>query len=162
MARWHGVGLRGGLDAVRIGEAVRLERRESGLHFPSRDLLQKTLLLLLAPRLGERDACEHDGREERTGHRDTPHLLEDDDEVDHVEAGAARGLGEDEAHPSEVGHLPPHLPGVPDVVVHHAPDVRHRTFLGEEVPRRLAQHLLLFAEAEIHPVPPIRAAANPG
>src|SRR5262249_5755373 len=37
-------------------------------------------------------------------------------------------------------------------VVHHLADVGHRRLLREEVPRRGAQHLLLFAEPEIHRV----------
>ena len=78
------------------------------------------------------------------------HLLEHDHEVDEVEPGAAVLLGQDEPHPAELGHLLPQLAGEADLVLHHLADEGHGRFLREEVARRAAQHLLLFAEAEIH------------
>src|SRR2546426_12328832 len=52
--------------------------------------------------------------------------------------------------PAEPRHLLPLLVAEAPLVIHHLADVGHGGFLGEEVARRLAEHLLLFAEAEVH------------
>src|SRR5439155_26837587 len=59
------------------------------------------------------------------------------------------------------GHLLPLLVAEAPLVVHHLANVGHGTCLGEEVAGRLAQHLLLFAEAEVHRRP-FSAVGEPG
>src|SRR3972149_6328465 len=81
-------------------------------------------------------------------------LLDEDDEVEVAHADAAVGLGYDEAHPALLRHLRPQLLRVASVVLLHVAHVRLRALLLQEVARELAQHLLLFTQAEVHPLSP--------
>ena len=138
-------------DALRVPARARLELRQRDAQRARCELREQLLLLHRAAALEQRDAAQDHRREERAGLHDAAHLLEDDDQVDEVEARAAVLLGQDEAHPAEPRHLLPLLVAEAPLVLHHLADVGHGAFLGEEVARRLAEHLLLFAEAEVHP-----------
>jgi hypothetical protein len=57
---------------------------------------------------------------------------------------------DDQAGPTELGHLAPLVLGEPALVLHHLAHVGHRALGLEELAHALAQHLLFFAESEIH------------
>ena len=61
--------------------------------------------------------------DERPGHEGAAELLEQDDQVQEAEAGAAVLLGDHEALPALLGHLLPELGAVALLVLFHVADV---------------------------------------
>ena len=83
-------------------------------------------------------------REERAGEERSAHLLLHDDRVDETQAETSGSLRHQQARPTEIDDLAPHLgrdAGV--VVLGHAPHVLVRSLGGEERAHRSAQRLLL-------------------
>src|SRR5205823_9574899 len=80
-------------------------RHPPALHsFPTRRS-SDLLLLRRAAALEEGHAAQDHRREERAGQHDAAHLLEDDGQVDEVEARATVLLGRSEEHTSELQSL---------------------------------------------------------
>ena len=63
---------------------------------------------------------------------------------------AAVPLGEDQAGPSQVDHLPPQPVGVAAGVLFHLPDQCQGALPGQEFLGAVLQHLLDFAQAKVH------------
>src|SRR5207245_301641 len=76
-------------DALRVPARARLELRQRDAQLARRELREQLLLLRRAPALEQRGAAQDHRREERAGQYDAAHLLQDDDQVDEVEARAA-------------------------------------------------------------------------
>src|SRR5439155_6936713 len=119
-------------DALRIPARARLELRQRDAQLARRELREQLLLLRRAAALEQCDAAQDHRREERAGQYDAAHLLEDDDQVDKIEARAAVLLGQDEAHPAEPGHLLPLLVAEAPLVLHHLADVGHGDSLARK------------------------------
>ena len=98
--------------------------------------------------------------DEGTGNERPPELLDEDAEVQVAEAGAAVLLGNHEALPAELGHLLPEVRAVAGLVFFHGPHVFFGALVLEEVARRVADQVLLFAEAQIHRCPSLIRVAE--
>ena len=118
------------------------------------NLAEMRLLLGVGAKLEDRHAAEDDGVEEGRGGEVAAHLLDKHGEVEEAEAVAAVLLGEDHAHPTLAGHFLPEFGRIAEVVFLHGAHDLFRRFLGEKLPRRGLDHLLLFAKTEVHSSPP--------
>ena len=118
------------------------------------DLLEVGVLLGVGAELEDRQAAEDDGVEEGRRGEVAAHLFDEYGEVEEAEAVAAVLLGEDHPHPALAGHFLPQLGRIAEVVFLHGPHDLFGRFLGEKLPRRGLDHLLLFAKTEVHSSPP--------
>src|SRR5204863_9548247 len=114
---------------------------------------QQTLTLRQRAGLAQGDRPEHGAREERPGHERLAALLEDDGHVEERAALAAEVRGDEDAEPSELGERAPAGGIVRVRRLHRGARNRGRILRREELPRRVAQHLLLWGEAEVHASP---------
>ena len=122
------------------------------------DAGQQVLLLLIAAGIQDGEAAEDDGGEVGGRQQGAPHFLNEDGQVEEGAAGAAVLLGEGDAGPAQAGEVAPEVVGVALGVVFQFAHQREGRFLGEELPRRVFQHLLDFAQSHIHK----RAISGPG
>src|SRR2546429_572584 len=106
-------------DALRVQARAGLELRQRDAQLARRELREELLLLRRAAAREEGHAAQDHRREERAGQHDAAHLLEDDGQIDEVEARATVLLGEDEAHPAERSHLLPGLVAEAPLILHH-------------------------------------------
>ena len=124
--------------------------REQPLAFE--ELGQPLALLPLAAAEEQRLAAEQHAGEKRLGRELAAEGLEHDRESGEAHVGAAELLRERDADPTQLGHLPPQLPGEPVGVVRVAecPHTAHGRALRREVGDRLGKKLLIFGEYELH------------
>ena len=85
-------------------------------------------------------------RDEGTGKQRAADFLDEDAEVEVAEAGPAVVLGDHEAVPAEIRHLLPQLGAVALLILFHGADVLFRALVLKELPGRVLQQLLFFAE----------------
>ena len=115
---------------------------------------RKYLLFLLSRAANADGGCaEQHRREEWTGKKRLAHLFDDHARVEEASAHAAEALRDQETEPAEICELFPKLGRVRGLVLHHLANERRRTLGLEELAGALAQHLLFFAEPEVHRVP---------
>ena len=108
--------------------------------------------LLLGVTAGEQQGLggQVDRRGEWGGGEAPAELLGDDAQLEVTEAGAAVGLGDRGAHPAHLAHSAPELRVVRFGPLEDAADAGGGRVLGEELPRLLAQGLLVGREVEVH------------
>ena len=118
------------------------------------------LLVAARPRQGGGD---HVDGEERARRRQPAHLLGDDDGVARRvsrQAAATVRLGHEHGRPAELGRLPPPRRGrSPSGDVVQRADVGERRLALEELPRRVAEELLVLGQLEVHGSPFPRCAS---
>ena len=145
-----------GRSGIHVHNAPRLEtargfrHRQGGDHGAVGDFRQIGFLLLL--RAAEQDGLtrqEH-RREERRRQQRSAHFFQNDGEIDKPQALAAVFFGKCQPEPSEGGHLLPQVGRVTALIFHHLPHEGAGAVLGQEIVRRLPQHVLLIAETKIH------------
>ena len=78
------------------------------------------------------------------------HLLLHDDEIDEAAAGAAVGLRDQQADPTELGHPRPEVVGETALVVDHRTHVGRWRLGAEKGAHGLTQRVLIAAEIEVH------------
>ena len=109
---------------------------------------------MLARRAGAEHERHRADRARRVGRgtQRTAELLEHDRGVDHPHAGAAVLLGHQQADRADVAQAGPHVvvAEVRRVVFVRVAHVGDRRLVGEEAQHRLAQHLLVGTELEVH------------
>ena len=137
-------------DALRIEPRRRLRVRERPDGLAAGDLRQRVLLLLVGAALEQRQHAADLRRDERARHERPPELLDQDDQVEVPEAGAAVLLGDEQALPALLRHLLPELRRVALLVVFHLADKRLGALLLQEVARRVLQQFLLFRQSQVH------------
>ena len=108
-------------------------------------------VLLLVRAAGENGRrSQQGGGQERSGQERAAHLLQDHHHVQKTSPDPAVGFVNQDGRPTLLGHLLPHLGGVGAVVLHHLADEAARALVIEKPAGCVAQHLLFFAETEIH------------
>ena len=141
--------LGGESDARRIPATCGLGERERGSGLAFGDRAQHLFLLGFASGLDEsRDGHTHGG-EERARQQRAPALFQHDDQIEKA-ARSAVALWDAERGPAQAGHLLPERRIVGIGAFHQLADELGWTFLGEKVPGRAPEHLLLFGKCEIH------------
>ncbi len=111
----------------------------------------RQVLLLLGVGAGLENRQGGDGRrDEGAGHQGAAELFDQDDQVHESEAGAAVRVRNGQALPALVGHLLPQVGRVALLVLFHVAHVLLGALLLQEVTREIAEHLLLFAESQVH------------
>ncbi len=114
------------------------------------DTRQELFLLSGASCSRERGRTEQRTGEKRAGKQRLAHLFEDDGRIEERSANAAELRGNQQAEPAHRRELLPELVRMPGFVFHHLSHERDRTRRVEELASALPQHLLLFAESEVH------------
>ena len=161
-----GLGARNGRHAFEIPARARFEKRERREPAAVADAGQPAPRCAVVAGMHQR-ATADDRAEERSGHRDAPHLAEHDGELEHAEAGATVLFGEDQAQPAEHRQLPPCRVGGAARVRHHRAHVAHRRDRRQHVACGALQERLLGSEREVHglvlraPAKPVKAAPWP-
>jgi hypothetical protein len=145
--------LRAQLHALGSIAAVGLEPRGGQDRLAGRDLRQPGLLLRFAAR-GEQRTGRQYGADEVGGRRErATEFLVDEGRLEDRLARPAVALGQQHAHQPQLPELLPECVGVAlRIVLHLADDIRWAV-LGQHAPRHVAEHLLLFAEIQVHRLP---------
>ena len=141
------------LDAeLLMAHALGIDRRQGG----------EIALLLLFARGFENRRGGQGMRDQGRGQQAAPAFLQHHHQVNPAEPGAAVGLGEGQAQPSQPPHFAPEIPGKTELRLHDPPYLGHGRALGEEALDFAAQTFLLRRKTKVHrDVPrPARAALN--
>ena len=149
-------GVGSGGHAPGLGSGRRFGERQSQARAAGADAGQDVVLLGGTAGVQHGEAAQHDGGKVGAGQQGAPHFLNQHRQVQERPAGAAVLLRERDARPAQAGHLPPEVVGEPPVVILHFPHQRKRGFLRQELPRRVFQHLLDFAQPHVHSKTPLR------
>ena len=98
----------------------------------------------------DRRAVERDGRDRAAD------FFEDDAQIRERQPLTAVLLRERDTKPAQLGHLPPQLGRISQLVLLHRAGEAGRTLGLEEVSGRVPNHLLFFAQQHIHDAAPAR------
>ena len=107
------------------------------------------------------EAAEDDGGEKGAGQQGAAGFLEEDGQVQKIAAGAAVLFGKGYPRPAQAGQLPPQLRGIAAFLRLHFPHQGQGTFLGQKLPGAVLEHLLNFAQPQIHLPTPAAAPKRP-
>ena len=128
-----------------LGDGQRRDRLTSG------DAGEVRCLRLVVATGQQRVGGQRHRREVRRAQQRCAHLLEDHDQLDVGEAGAAELLWDDECLEAKLlGHLRPHRRVVAVLGGHEGPDLGLRRLLGQEAVDHPAELVLLLVEGEVH------------
>ena len=144
-ARWLG----GQGDAACVPPARRLRERQCRARRARRDRAESFFFLRLVAGFDQDRHCQPHRGEVRTGEQRAAGFLEHDDQVEE-RPDAAVLLGNAECRPPKVGDFLPQRRIVTVGALHQPAHDFRAAFLGKELTRRAAQHLLLFRKREIH------------
>ena len=139
-----------GLNTPRLGGGGWLGEGQGEADGAGADAGEDVALLVVVAGVQHGEAAQHHGGEEGSRQQRAAHLLDQHRQVQEGTAGSAVLLGEGDAGPAQVGHLPPQVFAEALRVVFQFAHQRERAFLRQEFARRVLQHLLNLAESHVH------------
>jgi hypothetical protein len=138
------------LDAVSVHPVARFEQASVATALSRGEPQQPGILLRDRRAVREGERRENGGREEWPRHDGAPHLLDEQREVEELQAGSAVRLRHDEPRPAELGDLVVEGARIAVLALRHLTDELRRALALEQLPRRALQQFLILAETEIH------------
>ena len=139
-----------GGDVVEIEAALRLRTGKGIDAFPTDQRGEVFFLLGRAAAMAQEAAADDDGLEVRLDDQALAELLGDDHRLDRPAAEAAVGFREGRAQEPELGELRPHLRPPTGLGFRDLAARLEVVLFADKTGDRVAQHVLLGREAEIH------------